>query len=92
MASEPIISVTTDGFAALLSDLFGAPPSLQKVVLLAQNPGRVVTHILQREGYQVHVGFGLQVVAEALAANPDLIIIEPQLLEQLIRAAGGKLP
>lgn len=88
---EPIISVTTDDFAAVITSLVGAPPPLLKIVLLAQDPGAVVTHILQREGYQVGVGFGLEVVAEVLAAKPDLIVIEPELLAQLIRAAGGQL-
>jgi hypothetical protein len=89
MPAEPtIISVTTDDFASIIVDLLGRPPSEHKVVLLAHDPGAVVTHILQREGYQVHVGSSQEVVAEVLAAQPDLIVISPQILAQLLR--GGR--
>jgi len=91
MPSEPIISLTTDDLSALLISMLASQQPPHKVVLLAPDPGTVVTHILQREGYQVGVGFSLPIVAEVLAARPDLIVIEPKILEQLLRA-GGNLP
>jgi len=89
MPSEPIISLTTDDLSALLISMLASQQPSHKVVLLAPDPGTVVTHILQREGYQVGMGFSLEVVAEVLASKPDLIIIEPKLLAQLLRAGGN---
>jgi len=88
MPTDHIISLTTEGFAAVVQDLLGRPAPLKKVILLAWDPGMVATHIFQREGYQVHIGPSQEVVAAAIAARPDLIVIEPKLLEQLLRAGG----
>jgi hypothetical protein len=85
MSPETIISLTTDDFAAVMTSMLAGQQPAPKVILLAQDPGTVVSHILQREGYQVHLGFGLTVLADAIAANPDLIVIEPKLLEKLLR-------
>lgn len=81
-APDMMVIQDEPGLAAFIVSLLqraGGPP---RVVILSQAPGDIVVALLRREGHQVQIASGAEVLELALSANPELVLLDFRALER----------
>ena len=55
-----------------------------RLAVLSKDPGRLVRSLMERDGHQLHVSSSSEALATVVAAAPDLVVIDLEVLEELL--------